>query len=136
MRVYSSELPVKTGKRIELVNITSKVGEAVRESKIREGLVNIFVPHTTTGLLINEDEPNLRRDIDEILERLVPLDAPYKHNRIDDNAHAHLRSILLSHFLTIPLAGGELKLGTWQSIMLCEFDGPRTRHVIIQVVGE
>ena len=136
MRVYSSNIPVETRKRIELINITPEVKKVVREAKVKNGVVNVFSGHTTLGLYINEDEPNLRRDVENLMEKLAPVDGEYHHNRIDDNAHAHLRSILLSPFLTIPIVEGELTLGTWQSIFCAEFDGPRRRNITVQVIGE
>jgi len=136
MKVYSKTIGVNTKKRIELVNITHEVRKAVSEAGVANGLVNIFSTHTTMGLYLNEDEPNLRNDVQNLLEKLAPLNDPYQHNKIDDNAHAHLRSILLSHFLTIPVIRSEPHLGTWQSIFCAEFDGPRSRKVIVQVLGE
>lgn len=136
MKVNTYNLSVKTSKRIELVNITKSVNDFVNKSGIKNGIVNIYIGHTTMGLYINEDEPNLRRDVENFLEKLAPVEDEYEHNKIDNNAHAHLRNIILSPFLTIPVVNGELALGTWQSIFCAEFDGPRRRNVIIQVIGE
>jgi len=135
MKVYSKSIRVKTSSSVEFVNITDKVVEAIRESGVKDGLVNIFVPHTTVGLYINEDESGLKRDIDTVLSKLVPQGAGYMHDRVDYNAHAHIRSTIISPSITIPLNGHRLGLGTWQSIFLAEFDGPRERRLIIQVIG-
>ncbi len=136
LKIHSEKIPVKTSKRIELVNITEEVRKIVRKTEVKHGFVNIFCSHTTMGLYINEDEPNLRRDVEDFMEKLAPVNAPYQHNRMDNNAHAHLRAILLGHAITIPVIDGELELGTWQSIFCAEFDGPRRRSVTVQVVGE
>lgn len=124
------ELTVKTPKR-GLIDITEKI-----EKNIDDGnLVHIFVPHTTAALLINENEPGLLKDIEELFERLIPENGTYLHNRIDNNAHAHLRSIILANSLLIPMEGGRLLLGTWQRVFLVEWDGPRERKVIISVIS-
>ena len=136
VKIYSKRIPVKTRRRIELVNVTEEVKRVVREAGVKHGFVNVFCSHTTMGLYINEDEPNLRRDVEDFMEKLAPVDAPYQHNKIDNNAHAHLRSITLGHSITIPVVNGELELGTWQSIFCAEFDGPRRRSITVQVVGE
>ena len=136
LRIYSEQIQVKTNRRVELVNITREVRQVVERTGVRHGIVNIFSGHTTMGLYINEDEPNLRRDVESFMEKLAPVSGVYEHNKIDNNAHAHLRSILLGPSLAIPIVDRELALGTWQSIFCAEFDGPRRRTVTVQVVGE
>ncbi len=125
------EIKVKTSKRTEAVNITAEVLRAV---KGKEGkLLHVYTPHTTCGLLINEDaDPNVMKDIIEGLERIVPKDYPYKH--VEGNAHAHIKSSLTGCAITIPLVGGTPRLGTWQGIFLMEFDGPRERKVVITLI--
>jgi len=122
-------LRVKTPPR-GLVDITHEVEKFVSDAR----LVHIFVPHTTAALLLNENEPGLLEDIGELFERLVPQEGTYLHNKIDNNAHAHLRSILLTPSLLIPAENGRLLLGTWQRIFLAEWDGPRERRVIITFI--
>jgi len=136
MPVKLFEEKVKTHLRRELINITDLVIEKVRESGIKNGIVLVFVPHATAALITNEDENNLRKDIYNLLEKLVPQDAAYHHNLIDNNADSHLLSILLKPFLIFPLVNGNLVRGTWQEILLVELDGPRWRRVIIEVIGE
>lgn len=125
------EIKVRSSKRVEAINITRQVEEAVKGKDGR--LIHLFTPHTTCGLLLNEDaDPNVVRDIMDALERISPIDYPYKH--MEGNAHAHIRSSILGASLLIPSSGGKPMLGTWQGIFLVEFDGPRERRVIITVL--
>jgi len=135
VKSHFAEFRVRTGKSIEFVNITDRVLKAVKESGVRDGLVNVFIPHTTVGLFVNEDESGLRRDAEKILLKLVPERAGYAHDEVDYNAHAHLKSIILKPSITIPINEGRLMIGTWQSIFLAEFDGPRERKILVKVIG-
>jgi len=135
MESYFEEIGVETRGRVDFRNITGRVLEAVERSGIRDGVVAIFTPHTTVGLFVNEDEGGLKRDLEKVLSRLLPEGAGYLHDAVDDNAHAHLRSIILGQSLVIPLNDGKLLLGTWQSIFLAEFDGPRRRRVYVKIIG-
>lgn len=135
MRSYFKEVDVRTGGKIEFRNITREVVKAVEESGVRSGIVTVFTPHTTTGIFVNEDEGGLKRDLELILGRLIPERGGYQHDEVDYNAYAHLRSTILSPSVTIPIENGRLMIGTWQSIFLAEFDGPRERRVRIQVLG-
>ncbi|MFH1774779.1 MAG: secondary thiamine-phosphate synthase enzyme YjbQ [Methanobacteriota archaeon] len=123
---------VKTSREVQFIDITSEVERVVRESGVKEGAANIFTKHTTTAIIINENEPGLLRDYEKLVE-LVPKGGGYEHDRIDDNAHSHLRSILLGPNKVVPIIEGSLALGTWQRIFLAEFDGPRVREVVVQV---
>jgi len=125
------EFSVATKRKAELIDITEKV-RAAAEQKVQDGICLVFVPHVTAGLLLNEHEPNLQQDLLALFKRLAP-EGNYAHNKIDDNAEAHLLSSLFSPTLSLPIEEGRLVLGTWQRILLCEFDGPRTRRVIIKV---
>ena len=136
MKTYSKVLGVETKSSVDLRNITGHVRQVIDESGIKNGLVTIFVPHTTAGVYVNEDESGLRRDVDSVLSKLVPRGAGYLHDEVDDNAHAHLRSILISPSITIPIIDGRLATGTWQSIFFAEFDGPRRRRFIVHVIGD
>ena len=126
------EIKVRTASRVEARSITGEVAQAVRD---KEGaLVYLFTPHTTCGLLINEDaDPAVMSDILDALNRLVPRNHPYKH--AEGNADAHIKSSLIGHSLLVPFSGRRLALGTWQGIFLMEFDGPRERRVQIAVLG-
>lgn len=131
------EFTVQTKSRIELVDITSGVKAVVRDSKIRNGLCCIYVPHATAAVTINENaDPNLQSDILKVLNRIVPKNDSYLHDRIDNNADSHIKAAIMGPSETIPVKDSELMLGTWQDIFLAEFDGPRMRRVIITVLGD
>lgn len=126
------EITVRSIKRNELIDITHYIKDEVRNSKLKEGVVNIFVPHTTAGIMINENaDPSVKEDITNGLRRLAPENANYEHS--EGNADSHIKSTLVGVSLTIPFENGELLLGTWQGIFFAEFDGPRTRKFIIQI---
>lgn len=131
----SSTISIKTSKSTEFIDITGEVERVVEKSGVDEGTANVFTRHTTSAIIINEDESGLLGDYKDLLDSLVPKGRGYAHDRIDDNAHAHLRSILLGPNKSIPISGGRLQLGTWQRIFFVELDGPRTRSVLVQVVG-
>ena len=127
-------IEVKTRESTELIDITEKVKEVVKSAGVDSGICVIFTRHTTSGIIINENESGLKQDIVAILNELVPKGTGYLHDRIDNNAHSHLRAVLLGTSVTIPIDRGELVLGTWQSIFFVEFDGPRQREVFVTVV--
>jgi secondary thiamine-phosphate synthase enzyme len=123
------EISVSTASREVLVDITERVQQAVAESQLAmTGLVSVFVPHTTAGITINEGaDPSVLRDIVEGLARIVPREAGYRHG--EGNSDAHIKAGLMGSHVLVPAENGRLRLGTWQSIYLAEFDGPRTRRV-------
>jgi secondary thiamine-phosphate synthase enzyme len=125
------EIKVRTASRVEARSITGEVAQAVKN---KEGsLISLFTPHTTCGLLINEDaDPAVISDIVDALNRLAPRSHSYKH--AEGNADAHIKSSLIGHSLLVPFSDGSLVLGTWQVIFLMEFDGPRERKVQISVL--
>jgi len=124
------ELQVRTAGRVELTDITARIQEVVTHSGLREGMVHLFVLHTTAGITINENaDPDVVSDLLSGLERMVPATAPYRH--AEGNSPAHLKASLMGFSLQVPVASGRLALGTWQGIYLCEFDGPRTRRLRI-----
>ncbi len=130
------EFTISTSREEELIDITAEIKRIVRHSNIREGIIHIFIPHATAGIILNESaDPNIKIDFLNALARAIPKRANYLHDEIDRNASAHLRSALVGSSLTIPLRDSEMVLGTWQSIMFCEFDGPRrTRRIIVQII--
>ncbi|MEM2992990.1 MAG: secondary thiamine-phosphate synthase enzyme YjbQ [Candidatus Caldarchaeum sp.] len=138
MKVVYEMIVLKTRSRIELHDVSQEVERVVAASGVREGVVNVFSQHTTMALYLNENETNLRRDVLEFLEKLAPQREGYHHDTIDPTANtfSHLRSILLSPVITLPIRDGKVVRGTWQSIIAAEFDGPRTRRLLIQVLGE
>jgi secondary thiamine-phosphate synthase enzyme len=130
------EFTVSTKSYEELIDITNTVEEVVQRSGIKEGVCIVYVPHATAGVILNESaDPNIKRDFLSALDRVIPRHAGYLHDRIDDNAHAHIKSAIVGSSITIPISDTRLGLGTWQAIMLCEFDGPRSRRrVIIEII--
>ena len=127
-------LEVSTTERIDIVDITTEVAEAV-PSVISNGACLVFVPHTTAGVILNENERRLLNDITQTVENLIPADENYEHDAIDDNAAAHLQATVLGESVMIPIVEGELGLGRWQSVLFVECDGPRTRRVSVTVIG-
>lgn len=128
-------IEIDTTRTAEVIDITSSIADALHEAKISQGICLIYALHTTTGLIINEAEPGLMQDMIRALDTLVPAKAGYLHDRIDDNAHAHLQAMLLGNSVMVPVDDGRLVLGTWQRILLVELDGPRRRGVHLQVVS-
>lgn len=133
--IRSTTISLSTEGETQFIDITGKVENSVAETKAKEGVAVIYTKHTTTALFINEGERGLLRDYERLMQ-LLPKGAGYEHDRIDSNAHAHLRAVLLGSSVTVPIREGGLQLGTWQRIFFAELDGPRQRRVIIQVIGE
>jgi len=130
-----SRISVFTRSREALEEITHRVSEAVRRSGVDDGMCYLFVPHTTAGVVINENaDPSVARDILSQFEAMVPSKGHYQH--LEGNAPAHIKATLVGTSQAVPVQGGRLALGTWQGVFLCEFDGPRTRTVIVQVMGD
>lgn len=125
---------VSTQGKYAVIDITKKVEEIVNSCAVETGICTIHVPHATAGIIVNEYEPNIAKDYVSVFRRLLP-GIQYEHNKIDDNAQAHLLSSIFGTSLTLIIDKGRILLGTWQSILLCEFDGPRERKVVVQVQG-
>ncbi|WP_372590366.1 secondary thiamine-phosphate synthase enzyme YjbQ [Fervidobacterium pennivorans subsp. carthaginiensis] len=124
---------VRTTKRVEFVDITTHVKTIVKESGVSEGIVVVYVPHTTCGVTINEHaDPSVVEDIISQLSKLVPTNGGYRH--LEGNSDAHIKASIMGSSVTVIVSNGNLLLGTWQGIFLCEFDGPRTREVVVKVV--
>ena len=127
------ELTIRTQKTQEMLDITSQVSEVVRRSGVASGLCLVYVPHATAAIVINENaDPNVCQDILDALGRMVPEGA-WRHDRVDNNAAAHIKAAILGPSQAVPVREGGLRLGTWQSVMLVELDGPRDRTVIVEV---
>ena len=125
---------VSTAKRVDLVDITSQVQKIVTEINVDSGFVIVYVPHTTCGIMINEGaDPDVVRDIKYQLEKLIPYQQGYHH--MEGNADSHIKTCLVGSSENIIIEDGQLVLGTWQSIFLCDFDGPRTRKVYVKIQG-
>jgi secondary thiamine-phosphate synthase enzyme len=128
------EFTLRTSGRTELVDITSQVESVVAQSGVKNGICVIYVPHTTAGVIINENaDPSVKTDIKNHLEELVPWNKPYEH--AEGNASAHIKSSIVGVSQTLIIENGKLVLGTWQGIFFCEFDGPRTRKVFVKIVS-
>lgn len=137
MRSATEYLAFSTRKRRELVRITDEVASVVASSGIREGLCLVSAMHITAGVIVNDDEPGFRSDLEAMLERLAPEGEDYRHHLTgEDNGWAHLRNILVGHQVTLPVTKGTLDLGPWQQVFYAEFDGRRRKRVIVKVIGE
>ena len=127
-------ITVKTTKKNELIDITSKIQDIVVKSKIKEGICNVFTTHATAALIINENaDPNICLDTINALDKLIP-EGIWKHDRIDGNAAAHIKAAIIGCDKTIPVKDNRLFLGTWQGIMLAEWDGPRERKIVVNII--
>jgi len=127
------EISVRTVNHTQFLNIDQKIEETIGETGIQNGICFVFVPHTTAGITINENaDPDVVADMIHALERAVPWNAGYAH--AEGNAAAHVKASMMGFSQTIPVRGGHLAFGTWQSLYFCEFDGPRTRKVLVQVI--
>lgn len=138
VKTVSLRLPMQGNSQIE--NITKSVAEALASAVLSAGIVTVFVKHTTASVMIIEDEPGIRADTKAFWDRAVPDDPAWQHNTRnagEDNGHSHLRGQLQGPSVTIPFLGGLLQLGTWQQIVLIDFDTrSRTRELIVQIMGE
>ena len=130
----SSSFSFSTKGEIEFVDLTDRVRQSVERSGVRSGLVHVFAPHATGILMLTENDEDLLNDIRKFLEELAPKRKNYDH---PSNAHAHLRSVLFPPDKTLPIIGGQVEFGTWQSLLFVETDVyPRRRTVTIQIIGE
>lgn len=127
-------LSVKTAEREQMLDVTPQVRNVVVQSGVSDGLVICFVPHTTAGITINENaDPDVRRDILYKLNKEIPQSDGYHHG--EGNSDAHIKASLFGSSVTIFIEGGQLRLGTWQGVYFCEFDGPRRRKLFVRVTG-
>lgn len=123
-------LELQTRGRDQFMNLDGMLEQACREQGWRNGLLFVFIPHTTAGVTINENaDPDVRADIIHVLDRLIPRTGPYAH--AEGNTAAHVKASLMGSSVTVAVTDGKLQLGTWQSIFFCEFDGPRQRKVVL-----
>ncbi len=137
MRAHTDYLTFDTEQRREYVNITDRVAQAVRKSSVKEGLCLVSAMHITASVFVNDDEPGFRSDLTDLLERLAPEGAEYRHHLTgEDNGEAHLRNIVVGHQVVLPITGGLLDLGPWEQVFYGEFDGMRRKRVIIKIIGE
>ena len=126
-------LSVKTRERTELVDITSEINQLVRKAGVDQGLCMLYVPHTTAAVTINESaDPTVKSDILDVINKVVPWDANYRH--LEGNSAAHIKTTLVGSSELIAIEGRKLVLGTWQGIFFCEFDGPRNRKLHVHIM--
>ncbi len=139
MPVITRNTHIKTSRENDIVDITEQTSKAVKESKIKNGIVTVFVAGSTAVITTIEYEPGLREDFPKMLSRIAPKGIEYEHDNTwhDANGHSHVRASLIWPSLTIPFTEGHVMLGTWQQIVLLEMDaGPRERRVILQIIWE
>lgn len=122
---------VETRSQTDFINIDRPVAEAVRAAGLVDGVVTVFIPHTTAGVTINENaDPDVLADMEQVLDRVVPWSNGYRHS--EGNTAAHVKASMMGSSVQVIVENGQLRLGTWQSLFLCEFDGPRTRQVWVK----
>src|SRR5512146_2237281 len=137
MRSHTEHLTFNTAKHREYINITPQVESAVAKSGIQEGMVLVSAMHITAGVYVNDAEEGLIADIDEWLEKLAPFRRDYRHHQTGEtNGDSHLKSLLAHHEVILPITAGKLDLGPWQRVFYAEFDGQRSKRVIVKVMGE
>ena len=139
MSVYCGEVNIVTNGDVDIVDITSDVQDVISKSKIKDGIVCVFVPGSTGSITSIEYEPGLMKDFPRALEKIAPKDIHYDHHETwhDDNGHSHVRASLMGPSTTFPIKNGKLIHGTWQQLVFVELDtGPRNRNIIVQIVGE
>jgi secondary thiamine-phosphate synthase enzyme len=137
MNFHTEYLTFRTKKHREYVNITPQVEQALAKSGIREGMILVSAMHITAGVYVNDAEDGLIADIDEWLEQLAPFRADYRHHRTgESNGDSHLKSLIVHHQVIVPVTAGKLDFGPWQQVYYAEFDGQRSKRVIIKVMGE
>jgi len=139
MSVYSDQINIKTNKEVDIIDITDEIQNSIKKSKLKDGIICIFVAGSTGTLTTIEYEPGLMKDIPRALEKIAPKGIHYDHHETwhDDNGHSHVRATLMGPSITVPFSNKKLIHGTWQQIVFIELDTrPRNREIIIQLVGE
>jgi secondary thiamine-phosphate synthase enzyme len=137
MKFHTEYLTFKTTKHREYINITPQVETALRKSGIREGMILVSAMHITAGVYVNDAEDGLIQDIDAWLEGLAPYRDDYRHHRTGEtNGDSHLKSLIIHHEVIVPVTNGKLDFGPWQQVYYAEFDGQRSKRVILKVMGE
>ncbi|MEX2557496.1 MAG: secondary thiamine-phosphate synthase enzyme YjbQ [Actinomycetota bacterium] len=137
MRSHSEYLTFNTKETREYLNITDQVAEAVSKSAVKEGLCLVSAMHITAGVYVNDDEPGFRSDLTDMLERIAPEGADYRHHETGEtNGDAHLKNMLTGFQVVLPITKGALDLGPWQQVFYAEFDGRRRKRVVVKVIGE
>ena len=128
------KISISTSKRIEFIDITAKIVELVKSNNVKDGVVTIYTPHTTSAITINENaDPSVKYDINEFLSKIIPYRDKYTH--LEGNSDAHIKSSIIGCSEQVIIENGNLLLGTWQGIFFCEFDGPRERKIFVKVIS-
>jgi len=136
VKAHTEYLTFETRKKRELIHLTETISQIVAKSGISEGFVLVSAMHITAGVFVNDDESGLHEDIWKWLEELAPEGPDYRHHRTgEDNGHAHLKSLLVHHEVTLPITKGKLDLGPWQRVFYAEFDGQRPKRLIVKALG-
>jgi len=136
MRSHTEYLFFHTPRRRELINVTARIAEIAAESRIQEGFCLVSAMHITAGIWVNDEEPGIKEDLLDLLERLAPV-ADYRHHRTgEDNGDAHLKRTLIGHQVVLPVTKGRLDLGPWEQVFYAEFDGRRRKRVVVKIIGE
>ncbi len=136
MKSHTEYLTFETKKKRDLILLTPTLEQILAKSGIAEGFMLVSAMHITAGVFVNDDESGLHRDIWKWLEHLAPEGPEYEHHRTgEDNGHAHLKSMLVHHQVTVPITSGKLDLGPWQAVFYAEFDGMRKKRVIVKTLG-
>jgi secondary thiamine-phosphate synthase enzyme len=134
MKIKNHSIKINTNRNFEIIDITSKINELI---DVENGIISIFSKHSTSAIVVNENESGLLSDLEFTLNNLITDKFTYQHDRIDDNARSHLKSFLLSSSECLPIKDGKLDLGTWQSVFFIELDGPRHgRTISLTIMGE
>jgi secondary thiamine-phosphate synthase enzyme len=137
MKSHTAYLTFNTKKRKEIVPITNEVEQVIRASGIQEGLALVSAMHITASVIVNDEEPGLWKDILDWVEQVAPENPNYRHHRTgEDNGDAHLKNLLLHHQVMLPITRGRIDAGPWQRVFYCEFDGQRSKRVIVKIIGE
>lgn len=131
MKTFSKEITFSTSSQREVVDLTNEVRKSFRESDVENGILVAQLPHATSMLVLNESESGVKQDILDKLDDFAPPKADYKHDRIDNNAHAHIKAALTGSSRVLPIIDGKLVRGTWQSFLVIEQDGPRSKRKLV-----
>lgn len=131
------EFKVSSSQHQELIDITDEVNRFVEKSNIGSGICNVYVTHATAGIIINENyDPNICTDFLKAINKAIPEHNDYLHDRVDNNAGAHIKAAIIGPGETIPVRNNRLKLGTWQSVMLVDLDGPKERNIVVTILKD
>ena len=128
------EYHVESSKKYDVIDITKELKEALEKSKIKEGILQVYVSHATAAVIINENyDPNICLDLLDALNNMIP-EGKWRHDQVDNNAAAHIKASIIGPSETIPIKDGKMRLGTWQSPMLCDFDGPKKMRFVVTIL--